>query len=109
MDFQIFNVGEPLSQWIIPLGVVFFTFTILSYLIEVKERKFSLNVTFEYSQPICFSFQNRTRDPLKDLRTSFHNFNQPHKFDYDQFVDGLKQMLWGFLRNLSLRTDWQSM
>jgi len=99
-NFKIFNIGETISQWIIPLGLSYFTFTILSYLIEVKRENIlperHLGIFFAY----MLFFPKIAQGPIERPQKLIPQFHQPHKFDYDQFTEGLKQILWGFFMKL---------
>jgi alginate O-acetyltransferase complex protein AlgI len=99
-DFKIFNIGEPLSQWIIPLGLSFFTFTVVSYLIEVKRENIQPERHIGIFSAYMLFFPKLAQGPIERPLNLLPQFRQPHDLDYNQIVEGLKQMLWGFFLKL---------
>jgi alginate O-acetyltransferase complex protein AlgI len=84
----------------VPLGISFFTFSNISYLIEVKrgavppERHagiFSLYVIF---------FPKLIMGPIERPGHFLPQLRTPAVFNYDQAVSGIRLMLWGYFKKL---------
>jgi len=83
---------------ILPLGISFYTFRLLSYLFDIKNGKFKpvddWVVFFSY---VSF-FPSVISGPIDRPKTLVPQLEQPRKFNHDQAVDGLRQILWGLLK-----------
>ncbi|MBI1319239.1 MAG: MBOAT family protein [Candidatus Hydrogenedens sp.] len=101
----------PRSPWLLPVGISFYTFQTLSYTLEVyagrqaAERhlgRFALYVAF---------FPQLVAGPIERPQTLLPQMGAFAGFDYDRVVNGLRRMLWGFLKkvviadNLAIAVD----
>ena len=95
---QVFgsNVSHNTLQIILPLGISFFTFQTLGYLIDVFNEeiepskdllRFSVFVTF---------FPKILSGPIERAAGLFPQLEEKRTFSYPLMVDGLRQILWGF-------------
>lgn len=85
---------------ILPVGISFYTFQALSYTIDVY--KGSIRPThdlIEFSAYISF-FPQLVAGPIERATNLLPQFQRPRQFRRDASVDGLRQMLWGFLKKL---------
>ena len=94
--------GDDLFKLIMPLGISFFTFQILSYLIDVYKGKVKAQKNFlKYLLYISF-FPSVVQGPIPryaDLGTQLY---EEHCFEYDNLRDGALLILWGFAKKLIL-------
>ncbi len=85
---------------LLPIGLSFHTFQSLSYVIEVfrgnqkAERHFGI-----YALYVMF-YPQLVAGPIERPQNLLHQFYQRHFFDYKRITDGLKLMLWGFLKKI---------
>lgn len=97
-----FGLANPIPYLaiLLPIGLSFHTFQAMSYTIEVyrghqkAERHFgiySLYVMF-YPQLIC--------GPIERPQNLLHQFREKYDFEYDRVAEGLKLILWGFVKKL---------
>lgn len=85
---------------ILPVGISFYTFQALSYSIDVYRN--SIKATHdivEFSAYISF-FPQLVAGPIERATNLLPQFQKNRQFDYANAVDGLRQMLWGFLKKL---------
>ena len=85
---------------ILPVGISFYTFQALSYSIDVYRG--SIKATHdivEFSAYISF-FPQLVAGPIERATNLLPQFQKQRQFDYAKAVDGLRQMLWGFLKKL---------
>jgi len=85
---------------ILPVGISFYTFQALSYSIDVYRK--SIKAThdiIEFSAYISF-FPQLVAGPIERATNLLPQFQKHRQFDYSLAVDGLRQMLWGFLKKL---------
>lgn len=88
-------IGLPGLNWIMPLGLSFFTLQAIGYLADVYLRRIEAeNNWWHYMLFVSFFPQiasgpiSKAKDLLPQIKTNRH-------FDYAQAVDGLKWLLWG--------------
>jgi D-alanyl-lipoteichoic acid acyltransferase DltB (MBOAT superfamily) len=99
-NWKIIRVSEPLRRWIIPLGLSYFIFTILSYLIEVKREKIAPERHLGIFSAYLLFFPKIAQGPIERPQNLIPQFHQLRPFDYDRTIDGLKLMLWGYFKKL---------
>ncbi len=85
---------------ILPIGISFYTFHGLSYVIDVYNNKIEpcKNVV-EYSVFVCF-FPLLVAGPIERATHLLPQIQKPRQFDYTQASDGLKQILWGLFKKI---------
>jgi len=82
-------------QILLPLGISFFTFQTLGYLIDVYNEEIEPNRSLlEFSVFISF-FPKILSGPIERATTLIPQLQKKKTFNYDVFVDGLRQILWG--------------
>ncbi len=85
---------------ILPVGISFYTFQALSYTIDVYQKKLpATHDMVEFFAYISF-FPQLVAGPIERATNLLPQFQQRRQFDYAKAVDGLRQMLWGFLKKL---------
>ena len=85
---------------ILPVGISFYTFQALSYTIDVYQKKLpATHDIVEFFAYISF-FPQLVAGPIERATNLLPQFQQKRQFDYAKAVDGLRQMLWGFLKKL---------
>lgn len=96
---------------VLPVGVSFFTFKLISYLIEMHREKIEPAKNFiEFATYISF-FPTILSGPIDRPNTFLPQLRISHSFDYSMAVDGCRQILWGMFTkmciadNIALVTD----
>jgi alginate O-acetyltransferase complex protein AlgI len=90
----------PYLQILLPIGLSFHTFQAMSYTIEVyrghqkPEKHFGV-----YALYVMF-YPQLVAGPIERPQNILHQFHEEKHFEYSRVVDGLKQMLWGFIKKL---------
>ena len=85
---------------ILPVGISFYTFQALSYSIDVYQRKLpATRDIIEFFAYISF-FPQLVAGPIERATNLLPQFHKTRSFDYIKAVDGLRQMLWGFLKKI---------
>lgn len=104
IDVLLSSIGYHLD-WvtiniILPVGISFYTFQALSYSIDVYQRKISASHDIvEFFAYISF-FPQLVAGPIERATNLLPQFQKERKFDYEKAVDGMRQILWGFLKKL---------
>lgn len=87
-------------DFLVPLGVSFYTFSLLGYVIDVyygiakQQRSFLKLALYGMYFPVIIS------GPILKYREHGEQFFEPHVFDYRKVTFGLQRMLWGFFKKL---------
>jgi D-alanyl-lipoteichoic acid acyltransferase DltB (MBOAT superfamily) len=97
-----FHLQNPIPHLdiLLPIGLSFHTFQAMSYTIEVyrghqkPEKHFGI-----YALYVMF-YPQLVAGPIERPQNILHQFHEEKHFDYDRVVDGLRQMLWGFIKKL---------
>jgi len=98
------HLGIQTNPWtlkvILPIGISFYTFHGLSYVIDVYKNKIPpcKNVV-EYSVFVCF-FPLLVAGPIERATHLLPQIQKSRKFDYFKASDGLKQVLWGLFKKI---------
>ena len=89
-----------LLKIILPVGISFYTFQALSYSIDVYRGK--MEPTKDIIQFFAFVsfFPQLVAGPIERATNLLPQFAKPRRFDYDDAVDGMRQMLWGLFKKM---------
>jgi D-alanyl-lipoteichoic acid acyltransferase DltB (MBOAT superfamily) len=85
---------------ILPIGLSFHTFQSLSYVIEVyrgrqkPEKRFGI-----YALYVMF-YPQLVAGPIERPQNLLHQFDESHRFDYNQVTSGLRLMTWGLFKKM---------
>lgn len=99
--FEICGLKSNLHTFniIMPLGISFFTFRLLSYVIDINRGKTTYTDDFiAFSTYISF-FPCLLSGPI-DRPKFIKQIESSRTFDYDQAVDGCRQILWGMFKKV---------
>ena len=95
-----FFPSDPVNKMILPLGLSYLIFTLLSYHIEVKRKNIQPETHIGYFSLYLLFFPRIAQGPIERPQQLIPQLHQIHPFNYNLFSDGLKQILWGFFKKL---------
>jgi alginate O-acetyltransferase complex protein AlgI len=100
----ISNFGLYVNPWtlkiILPIGISFYTFHGLSYVIDIyKDRIKAEKNIIEYSLFVSF-FPLLVAGPIERATHLLPQIQENRTFDYAKAVDGLRQILWGLFKKV---------
>ena len=85
---------------VLPVGISFYTFHGLSYVIDIYRKKIKPEINFiDYSLFVSF-FPLLVAGPIERATHLLPQLKKPRNFDYARSVDGLRQMAWGFFKKV---------
>lgn len=95
-----YNLDYPTLNIILPVGISFYTFQALSYTIDIYRGKMEPT-----KDPIAFFafvsfFPQLVAGPIERATNLLPQFQKTRHFNYDNAVDGCRQMLWGFFKKV---------
>ena len=90
----------PTLRLILPVGISFYTFQALSYTIDVHRRQLSAtHDVLAFFAYIAF-FPQLVAGPIERATHLLPQMLRARSFKYNEVVDGLRQMLWGFCKKM---------
>ena len=98
------HIGLNVHPWtlkvILPVGISFYTFHGLSYVIDIFKGRIKAERNFiDYSVFVCF-FPLLVAGPIERATHLLPQIKRKREFDYTQAVDGLRQILWGLFKKV---------
>ena len=92
------NLGT--LQVILPIGISFYTFHGLSYVIDIYKNRIKPEIDFiNYSLFVSF-FPLLVAGPIERATHLLPQIIKKRDFDYSKAVDGLRQILWGLFKKI---------
>ncbi|MBE6041061.1 MAG: MBOAT family protein [Clostridiales bacterium] len=90
----------PVFKFILPLGISFYTFQSMGYLIDVYrgDTEDESNL-FRFALFVSF-FPQIIQGPISAYDQLAHQLYEPHKPEYERFKFGLELILWGLFKKL---------
>lgn len=101
---NLFNAIGLHTNWhtfkiLMPLGVSYFTFKLISYVIEVRDGNVeACRDVVSFANYVAF-FPTIMSGPI-DRPTFISQLQKKREFNYDQAVDGMRQILWGLFKKI---------
>ena len=98
------NIGLHVNPWtlkvILPVGISFYTFHGLSYVIDIYKDRIKAEKNFiDYSVFVSF-FPLLVAGPIERATHLLPQIQKKRTFDYSKAVDGLRQILWGLFKKV---------
>lgn len=99
-EIKVLSIYDPIIKIILPVGLSFFIFTILSYLIEIKRGTVRAEKHIGIFAASLLFFPKILQGPIEKPGNIFPQFKEEKRFNFEMCVEGLKLMLWGFFKKL---------
>jgi len=98
------NVGVNVNIWtinvILPVGISFYTFHGLSYVIDIYKKRIKAERNFiDYSLFVSF-FPLLVAGPIERATHLLPQIKQNRKFDGDNAINGIELIIWGFFKKV---------
>lgn len=90
----------PTVDFLLPLGISFYTFQSMGYLIDVYRGKYPAEKNVLRLALFTSYFPSILQGPINRHDDLAKQFYKPHRFDDMQFREGILRMLWGFFKKL---------
>lgn len=95
-----YRLSIPYSNFLLPVGISFYTFQTLSYTIDVYRRKINPeNSFFKFALYVSF-FPQLVAGPIERANRLLPQMHKVFLFNYSRIVSGLRLMLWGFFKKV---------
>ncbi len=92
---------QPLKlNWMLPVGISFFTFQLTGYLIDVYWGKMNHEKNFIYFALYVSFFPQLVAGPIERAQNLLPQFKQKHKFRIATFRCNIVRVLWGYFKKV---------
>ena len=100
--FRLFAIqmNPLLLNLLLPVGISFYTFQTLSYVIDVYKGDVKAEHHFGYYAAFISFFPQLVAGPIERTNNLLPQIKAEHKFNYDQATYGLKLMAWGYFKKI---------
>lgn len=91
-----------LTKWMLPMGISFYIFMALSYLIDVYLKKYSAEKNIvKFAAYITF-FPHILMGPIDRANKFLPQLDEEHKFEYERVRKALQLMAFGFFKKIAV-------
>ncbi len=87
---------------IVPLGISYYTFTSLSYLLDVYWKRVGYEKNYLRFLLYAIYFPHILQGPIERYGRLGERLKQELRFDYNRVVSGMQLMIWGYFKKLVL-------
>ena len=95
-----FDARLPLVNIIVPMGISFYTFASIGYIIDVGRGKYDAERNLgRYALFVSF-FPSIIQGPINRYDDVGKQLAEPHRFSYENLTYGAQLILWGFFKKL---------
>ncbi len=91
---------EEKIKFISPLGISFYTFQSVGYLVDVYWEYYKPERNYLKVLLFVSFFPQMTQGPISDFEGLSKELFSEHNFEYERFSHGVRRMLWGFFKKL---------
>lgn len=100
--FKLFeyDVSLPLVNIIVPLGISFYSFQAMGYIIDIGRGRYEAETHFGKLALFLSFFPIIVQGPINRYDDLGTQFSQYHKFDYNNLKFGAQLILWGFFKKM---------
>jgi D-alanyl-lipoteichoic acid acyltransferase DltB (MBOAT superfamily) len=88
------------NKLLLPIGISYYSFQALSYLIDVYIRKIEPEQNFGLFALYLSFFPKFLQGPIERAKDFIRQFHQKHHFNYDYFITGSKLILYGLFKKV---------
>lgn len=87
-------------KFVLPLGISFYSFNVISYIIDVYRGKISAERHIGIYALYVSYFPKMLAGPIERAGNLIPQIKEEHSFDCEQGIAGLKQILWGLFKKI---------
>ena len=90
----------PFLSVLLPVGISFYTFQTLSYVVDVYYRRMSAEKNFGFFALYVTFFPQLVAGPIERATNLIPQLHSPKKFDYYRALDGVHHVIWGLFKKI---------
>lgn len=100
LSYMRIEIVLPQYDILLPVGISFFTFQSIGYVIDVYRKETYAEKNFiKYALFVSF-FPQLVAGPIERSKNLLKQLAIPQKFSYDNFREGFLMMLWGYFQKM---------
>jgi alginate O-acetyltransferase complex protein AlgI len=99
------NIFHSSLNFILPLGLSFFTFQAIGYLLDIYNDDIKPDTSLLSFSTFITYFPKTTAGPIERAERFLRQIEKKRIFDYDQAVGGMRQILWGLFTKLVIANN----
>lgn len=92
--------GVGLADFIMPIGVSYYTLTLLAYLIDISHKKHAAEHNFLDFYVFVTFFPSIIEGPINLYRKVMPQLKEAHTFEPGDFTDGFARIIWGYVKKM---------
>ncbi|MDA3855585.1 MAG: MBOAT family protein [Candidatus Woesearchaeota archaeon] len=96
LNYFSFSTSPLLLDLILPVGISFYTFQTVGYVIDVYNKKIKAERHFGIFALFVSFFPQLVAGPIERAKNLLPQFRRKKEFDLDSFIFGFKIIIWGF-------------
>ena len=90
----------PEHNWLLPVGISFYTFQTLSYTIDIFFKKLKPEANFARFALFVSFFPQLVAGPIERASNLLPQFHEKMTVDYDRMIFGFRMILWGMFKKV---------
>lgn len=94
-----------LREGALPVGISFFTFQVIGYLVEVSTGRFTAEANFQRFFLFKLFYPQLVAGPIEKPQNLLPQLKESHSFVYRRVTDGLRLMAWGFFKKVVISDE----
>lgn len=94
------DIDLPAMKLVLPLGISFYTFQAMGYIIDIYRKKVTAERNFGKLTLFLTFFPQIIQGPIGIYSQLAHQLYEPHKFSYERFRSGAILIFWGLFKKL---------
>lgn len=94
------HVKFPIPAFVLPLGISFYTFQSMGYIIDVYMEKVDAEHNLARFALFVSFFPQIIQGPIAMYSDLAHQLYEPHSFDFDRLKNGFALILWGIFKKI---------
>lgn len=98
--FGAFTEADRMNSMILPLGLSYITFTLLSYQIEVKRKNIQPESHFGYFSIFLLFFPKIAQGPIERPQILLPQLHKAPPANFNMLAEGFKLILWGYFKKI---------
>ncbi|MDN3675787.1 MBOAT family O-acyltransferase [Flavobacterium paronense] len=102
---EALSIGLPTLKILVPLGISFFTFRTISYLLDIDKGKQKATTDWIIFFNYVAFFPSLLSGPIDKANKLIPQLEKSRTFDYNIAVDGLRQILWGLFKKVVIANN----
>jgi D-alanyl-lipoteichoic acid acyltransferase DltB (MBOAT superfamily) len=97
-----FPAQLPAWEFLLPVGISFYTFQALSYTIDVYRGTIPAETSYPRLMLYVLFFPQLVAGPIERSPNLLPQFRELHEFDYERTASGLRLALWGLVKKVAI-------